>query len=282
MSSARTKGNAFPVSNGLRAPEGPRALLVEFIITASVPASVNIDLLSAKMSFVQSIFIDNSPNPNPVTILVGITGQTITAQANTQVFLPLLIPMSTVNMTCEYAGDATVLVQLLNVPISPIIYAAQPAVLNVTGTVNTIPPATQAVTQSGAWSVAQSGAWSVSASQLGTWNVGQFGAWSVGQSGVWTVGATQSGNWNIQTFGATQSALAIGVATTLKIGSGRLYAVNVVVAGAANGFITDNGVNIMSFPNAIGTFTFPGGFPFTTNLRVVPGGGGQQVSLAWD
>lgn len=282
-----THDRALPISNGLRPPEGPKALLVTFQITASVPVNnYSIDVIQAGLSFAQTIMIDNSANPMPVTIIVAPIGQIVTAQANTQIILPLITPLTTLNLTCQYAGTATIPVRLINVAITPFVYSSQPAVLNISGTVNNIPAANTPVTQvTSPWVVSGTvttdqgtSPWTisggVSATQSGAWNVGQSGAWNVGQSGTWTVGRASPAH----------AALNLNVNTGLASGSGRLRAVVITIAGTTPGYLYDNtsasGNPLVIFGNSLYVATEMY-LTYATGLYWAPGAG-QAANFWWD
>ncbi len=276
--------------NGLPIPrEGPRALLVTFSIVGSEIVSCAIDLQGQGLSYVQSCYIDNSANMNPVTLTIAGTGQTITCLGQTQGFFPVLSGLGQLVISVATAGTVDIPCQFFNIPFDPITYSSVPAsvvvtgVVPITGNVSAVQSGTWFANQGGTWNVGQSGAWTVAATQSGTWNVGQSGSWNVGQTGTWNVG--QSGTWTVREQGAQQTSYGVSGPTQLVSGAARLWMVTVVVAGAGNGILFDSvglSVNpICTIANTLGaTLTFPGGIPLTTGLYALPGAG-MALTIAY-
>jgi hypothetical protein len=83
---------SFPTSNGLAPQQGPKALPVALNFT--VNSRIEFDFVLAEesntISFVQSVFVDNSDNPNPLTINVAQTGQRIVIPGYAQGFWPVI------------------------------------------------------------------------------------------------------------------------------------------------------------------------------------------------
>lgn len=110
---------AFGVWNGYAPAGGPKAMPYEFDF--SVDAEIIADLLDENtrgvMGFVQGMYVDNSDNPNPFTIIFKITNQRIVVPANSQGTYPILAPDQTAFVASTTPGDGIkVLVQFLNVP----------------------------------------------------------------------------------------------------------------------------------------------------------------------
>lgn len=92
-------------------------------------AEVDIDLSqlvdNAQMSMVQTLFIDNSANAAALLVIVDPNGvnQSIVANPNTQGYYPILLPNPALLQFLSQGG-VVVRVQLINVPIAGVVWAA--------------------------------------------------------------------------------------------------------------------------------------------------------------
>jgi len=234
VNSVATSNLALPIKNGLKPPEGPKALGVTFNVINGLSSSCNIDLVTAGISFVQTVFIDNSENSQSVDLSIIGTGQIITAQGNTQGFYPLLSASGQINVSIASSGNAKIICQFLNVEIQPFVYNSEPPEVVVSGSV-TVSSGSIAATQAGTWNVnvtdfpAQPQSVTVASGNIAA---SQYGAWSVAvnnfpatqavtQSGIWSIGVnnfpatqavTQSGAWSVavNNFPATQAVTQSG------------------------------------------------------------------------
>ena len=280
MSFIRLQGPPTVVSTGLRPVEGPRAAVFVATIIGAEPAVAVVDMKALNLSCIQTVFVDNSANAMPATVELMPTGQVISVQANTQGFFPALLPLTLLNVRVSYAGDATITLRFINVTMDPFIYSATPPVITVTGTVSTIPTATTAVTQSGAWNVGVIGTLPAFAAPPA---VAQSGAWSVGQSGAWSVG--QVGTWIVEPPARSTSYNLAGNAV-IKAAAGRLFTacVNTAAAGTALHDCAAVGAaaagNLIAIlPNAVGPVYF-NDWNFSTGLVILPAVG-SVTSLSW-
>lgn len=112
--------------------EGPRAIPVPLDFTAS--ASYQIDLSQieqqAKMSMVQTVYVDLSGIDTQVTILVAGTGQLLTLKGRTNGYYPVLCPNPSKLFVTSIAGvlppgTPPVPMFLVNVPILCQVWATQ-------------------------------------------------------------------------------------------------------------------------------------------------------------
>ncbi len=262
-----------PISNGKIPREGPRALRVVFKIRESVPAVVSVDLQNFGLSFVQTVFVDNSSSTVPVNLEFSGTGQTFTVLAQTQVFLPVMAG-NPIEIKCVGAGDLDVPCQLINVPMSPIVYSAAPSSVIIEGVVPITGNVTALCTQEGEWYVRQRGDWAVEQAGQLPWFV------QPAVSGF----EVEQGNapWSI-TFAAYGAELASGEvsgSSLIKSGAGRLFGCNILTAGSAPGSIRDGsiGARLLALPNAVGSYVFSSGVPFSSSLYADLGTG-QIVNL---
>lgn len=88
------------------------------------------------ISDVQALYIDNSQNGNPISVLVNITNQTLTVPAGAQAYLPALTQQPTYTFTTGAVGDV-VRAFALNIPVLPCVWdTAQGGGGSATGNVN--------------------------------------------------------------------------------------------------------------------------------------------------
>lgn len=105
--------------NQLIPPEGPRALPInlDFSTDASQLLDTSMLMQRAAITIIQCVFIDNSGNPNPLTIDVQDGGQRIVAAPNTQGYYTILVPNPAKLLFTSVLG-AGARVFCLNSPVS--------------------------------------------------------------------------------------------------------------------------------------------------------------------
>lgn len=113
LTTAKTSNQMMPAANAIKVlPYRARLDLG--------PSTVELDLTNAQTSGVidqiQSIYIDNSGNLQPVTVGCSLTNQTVTCPPQSQGFFPLLIAMPP-KITFTSTGAVIVPVWLINVPM---------------------------------------------------------------------------------------------------------------------------------------------------------------------
>lgn len=127
--------STLPIQYGLKPPEGPRAVRLVFQIVSGIPDVYQGSLQQIGLSFVQTLFIDNSANTQTITITVDMSDQAIEVFPMTQIIVPLLLPAGNFKLTCSGIGNATVNCQLVNVEVQPTAYASGAiAAVTVSGT----------------------------------------------------------------------------------------------------------------------------------------------------
>jgi hypothetical protein len=127
-----------PVSNFAvpSAKIGPRAVCVPLDFSAETAYTITLaGLINAGfIGGVQSVFVDNSANPDSLTITTQ-QGQALVVPAASQAYLPL-ITTTPPDISFTSTGGALVTVQLLNVPMPAAVWPVQSVtVIDVTGTV---------------------------------------------------------------------------------------------------------------------------------------------------
>ena len=127
MTSAQI-GNIFGVSNVIVPKSGPKA--APAILDFSNDGTIVIDCLllisQGKMEYVQTLYIDNADNLNPITLTCSMTGQRIIAPARSQGYYPMLAP-NPPQITCSTTQTnlLKVPVYLLNVPVQAVNWKTQ-------------------------------------------------------------------------------------------------------------------------------------------------------------
>jgi len=111
---------SFPVFNGYAPKEGPKALPIAFDFTSV--ASVDIDLFTENtngvIQYVQAVYVDNSLNPNELTIFFPSTQQKIVIPATAQGVWPVFsIDQVRLTISSTIDPDARGNIILLNVPM---------------------------------------------------------------------------------------------------------------------------------------------------------------------
>lgn len=118
--SNQTFGNnvSFPVYNALIPKEGPKVL--PYTCNFGTNSSYVIDLQNAqasgKISLVQTVYIDNSLNAQPVTVTSNTTNQKVTAPPYYQGYFPIL-SQNPPRFTISSAGTVSVGIMLMNIPV---------------------------------------------------------------------------------------------------------------------------------------------------------------------
>lgn len=103
------------IFNGLAPAELPKALPHSFDFSAV--SSIHFDLRKArdeaKIAWVQTVYIDNSANAQPISVKSAITNQTVTCPPNCQGYFPVLAAEP--DFILSTTGGVVVLLQFINV-----------------------------------------------------------------------------------------------------------------------------------------------------------------------
>lgn len=110
--------NQIATLNALVPPEGPKAIYTSLDFTTLNTNIVDFTLAvsQGKITAIQSIWVDNSSNPQPLQITVQGTQQVITCPAGAQGTFPV-IAANRPKFTCVTNGTLVVNIIWLNVPI---------------------------------------------------------------------------------------------------------------------------------------------------------------------
>lgn len=116
-------------------------LLLDFTNVASIDTDITEEILQANvMDFVQGVFIDNFLNPNPITLTfrtILTAGYVIAVPAQTQAWMPVLVPKGKLFFTAATTLGITVPIHLLNFPVAPQVWPSA-TVANVTANLTPI------------------------------------------------------------------------------------------------------------------------------------------------
>lgn len=128
---------AFGVLNGRlpSAQEGPRVmpLYLDFRTATSYLLDLKLAQQQMRLSFVQTVYADNSASLVPLNITTGVIQQTIQIPAGGQGFIPVLA-LESPTLTVSSTGGVVVPIFLLNFPVSPAVWqGAQPLLQLING-----------------------------------------------------------------------------------------------------------------------------------------------------
>jgi hypothetical protein len=119
LSTQATINSTFqPVFNAAVPKEGPKAipLVLDFTAVQTIQVDLTQQQQSARISFLQGAFIDNSQNMSPLSIQSGQSQQVVTIPPQSQAFMPLLLPNPPI-FNAATLGSAKVTIIVLNVPM---------------------------------------------------------------------------------------------------------------------------------------------------------------------
>lgn len=124
--------HTFPVFNGYAPAQGPKALPVTLDFT--VDTTIVIDFTAAEesngISFVQSVWVDNSANPNALNLFFDVTQQNIVVPAFAQSVFPIIATLKSKCTASTLAVVPTLLRAIfVNVPMASEMWG--PATVNI-------------------------------------------------------------------------------------------------------------------------------------------------------
>lgn len=110
---------AWPVAYGEAPRHGSRAMAINLNFSVESPVNINLtdDQMHMKLEFIQSIYVDNSLNPNALTFTCRTTNQIITVPATWQGYIPLVAPTDNPKISFATPGTLIIPVQLLSYPV---------------------------------------------------------------------------------------------------------------------------------------------------------------------
>ncbi len=120
-------GNIFGVSNVIVPRNGPKAapVTLDFSNTGEIAIDTELLISQGKMEYIQTLYIDNADNLNPLTLICSVTGQRIRVPARYQGYYPILAPNPPlITVTTNQTALLKVGIFLLNVPVQAVNWAS--------------------------------------------------------------------------------------------------------------------------------------------------------------
>lgn len=116
------------IYNALVPPEGPKSVNIplDFSENAAFLIDFTLAYMKTSLSVVQTLWIDNFANDEPVLVSVDNTGQTIEVPASSQGSFPVIAAIRP-KITVASAGTALVKTLWLNVPLPGVVWYASGA-----------------------------------------------------------------------------------------------------------------------------------------------------------
>lgn len=134
--------NSYALQNGNipKAQEGQRGIPLTLDFTAQTAWLLDLKVAQAQahVSYIQTIYIDNSQNTATLSVSAGTNGQVITIPPKSQAYLPILAVTPPV-LRVSTAGGVFIPLQLLNFPVTPCVWNCTNPVMtiNADGSVST-------------------------------------------------------------------------------------------------------------------------------------------------
>jgi len=114
------------VYRGKISKKGPLAISVPLNFTGTVQTftvDLNIPELQGSFDALETIYVDNILNAQPVLITCSVTGQNLIVPANSMAYLPVVQPVPS-TFDIFSTGGVLVTLQLLNYPIDPAVWSS--------------------------------------------------------------------------------------------------------------------------------------------------------------
>lgn len=110
---------AYRVFNALNPKKKPVALplLMDFSVSNPLLVDLMLAVDSSKIDSAQSLYVDNSGNPNPLTIICAVSNQKIIIAAGLQAYVPVLSP-AWHKFLASTVGTLIIPMQVMNFPIN--------------------------------------------------------------------------------------------------------------------------------------------------------------------
>lgn len=118
-----TIGTTFGVSNVIVPRNGPKAapVTLDFSNDGTIAIDTELLLSQGRIEYIQTLYIDNADNLNPLTLTCSITGQRIRVPARYQGYFPILAPNPPlITVSTNQTANLKVYVFLLNVPVQAV------------------------------------------------------------------------------------------------------------------------------------------------------------------
>jgi len=116
-----SNANPVPLNNGLGLSGGNSPSLIPLNIDMSVAQSVLVDLTQVtsqgRIGPIQTIYVNNSGNSQPVTIVTPIVDQSYMIPAGDSAILPLFLPNQAPKFTVNSTGGVIIPIAVFNIPL---------------------------------------------------------------------------------------------------------------------------------------------------------------------
>lgn len=117
---------SWEVAFGNAPRAGSRAMPqnLDFSVVNPIEINLSSEQMQKRIEFVQSMYIDNSSNPAPLTIKFGGTAQTIIIPPGYQAYIPVLATTDNFHALFTTNGTPVVPIQYLSFPVAIALWAA--------------------------------------------------------------------------------------------------------------------------------------------------------------
>lgn len=117
---------AWQVAYGEAPVNGSRAMpqTLDFTVETSIGVNLTYEQESQRLEFVQSIYIDNSTNPNPLTGTCRGSGQIFIIPGGWQGYIPVLASVDNAHITFTTVKTPIIPINLLSFPVPAILWPA--------------------------------------------------------------------------------------------------------------------------------------------------------------
>jgi hypothetical protein len=123
--------------SALLAPPSQGSMILPYLLDFTNAAKLNVDIteeiLSQKIDFIQSVFIDNSLNASPLNLKfidgASTQGYLVTAQPYSQGWYPVAVPVGKLAFVANTAQGIAVAIKLANIPMPYLTWGPTPGAL---------------------------------------------------------------------------------------------------------------------------------------------------------
>lgn len=119
-------GPTFGIANIVVPPGGPKCVPtnVDFSNSAQVVLDGQQIVNQGKIEYIQGVYIDNSSNPNKLSLTMSTTGQVVICPAKSQGYFALMVPdPPQIIAATPLAAGLVIPLFFYNVPIQPMVWS---------------------------------------------------------------------------------------------------------------------------------------------------------------
>ncbi len=117
----------FPSGNALIPREGPKSIPValDFSAQGAYDVDLQIQMATAKIQLIQTVFVDNRSGTTPLTISVNQSREVLSIPPRSQGYLPILAPSPfRALISCADTSNSNALVYFCNFPVPAAVWSA--------------------------------------------------------------------------------------------------------------------------------------------------------------